>query len=506
MKNIVGFFVALSLSFVSPSLMAHTQPPIEKNEFHRLEYEKMKPDMLYNTKGLIRGKEAALNYLLEERNAARNRFTMHHLPVVLAVTVPIIYLLPYHVIVPIVVGSVTTKVVSPHTTWVSILGFPAVWEFEIPKRVQNLLSLWGAPWIYCACEQFGEWVNPSNVCDTLLKPDILTDLELQLMIQWDRFDASKRLALGNMVFNLRKGQVVDTTAAFDALSNALKLPTHPISTAFDPLELEKSLKGISSENIEQLQIAGITYETENTLEKSFKMSLFFLGTPGGGKSESAVKFVLSLGLYPCRTTINNLWGDDKSMGSVAKCMVDAGTTSLALIFEEVDRGLTPEKEKELLHLSDPMLIAQTDHFLEVEIPLGRLLIIYAVNNAIKNEAFEDRVTTLRFNGFSQDYRDETSKDALEAELNGGSILRLSPQVTPNATWVDIDAKYGKLSAADVMPVYNSLVAGIKAMEQNGTIPTGSMRPYVKARAQAKNLIRLQQYKERHETCDAQGCS
>ncbi len=505
MKKIIHIIALVSMMLGSCSLYAHTQPPIEKNEFHRLEYEKMQPDVLYKTQGAITDKDSALDYLRRERDQARGRYTFHHLPVVLAVTVPIIYLLPMKATIAATAAAASKGVFPPHS-WVTLLGFPAVWEFEIPKRVQNLMSLWGAPWVFSGCENFGYWFNPAHICDPILKPDILTDLEIALILQWDRFELSKQLQLANMIFNLRKGQVYDTTVAFDALSNALKLPTYPTATDFAPLWLAKTLKGIDLKNIEQLQTLGIIYETENTQEKGSKMSLFFLGTPGGGKSESAVKFALSLGLYPCRTSIDNLWGNDEKMGSVAECMVKAGSTTLALIFEEVDRGLEPKKEKELLHLSDPMLTKHMDDFMKVDIPLDRLLIIYAVNNAIKNEAFEDRVTTLHFTGFSDDYRDQASEAVLQADLRGATILSTAFNATKADSWVDIDAKYGNLSSTDVVPVYNSLVADIKAMEQNGTIPTGSMRPYVKARAQAKNIIRLQQYKARHETCDAQDCS
>ena len=200
-------------------------------------------------------------------------------------------------------------------------------------------------------------------------------------------------------------------------------------------------------------------------DKGKKTSLTFKGPQGTGKTAAARVLAEALGLNFCEISYGPaaLFGTHETMGKVAECLNQSNATNPVIIINEVDLTLAarPDLMAELLLFSDPNQEEMMDHFLGINVPLSRCMIIYAVNdytpgNPINNEAFKSRATTLYFHGFEMEYRFQ--------HATGPYLERLLQDFSQEG-----------ISKEDMIPAIGHWFQSLRAEEQAYNVTLGSMR-------------------------------
>ena len=212
----------LSIFLLTSSLSHGHQgmQPLPRNAFLRREYGFLRPEMLYGACASP-NKDVAASCLETERSDATNRFiTAHGFKVGLAV------------------GSVLfafKRLVNPkqHQSPFEVLVWPLIWAMGYADTVLDVSSFIFKEIKIFLCKSMDPLMDPLGFCPMEVVPDLLTSLEVKLLTQWSQFPYNKKLQLGNMIFDLRRGDVQDTTASFAALTNALSLPMEPRELTFN---------------------------------------------------------------------------------------------------------------------------------------------------------------------------------------------------------------------------------------------------------------------------------
>jgi hypothetical protein len=455
MKKMLHTLLMTAVIFASWPSCAHQSgmQPLPRNAFLRQEYAFMRPDMLYEAKGQAMNETAAAEHIEAKRSQATAQLLVSNGAKVGGVISFVLFLFNYKI------NREAHQ--SPH----EILLWPLIWSMQYSEVALDMLSFTWKAAKDTYCKTFPTIMDPLGFCVVELLPDQLTAFEVKLMTQWDRFPENKRLQLGNMVFDLRRGHVQDTTASFAALSNALSLPTTAKELVYNPTILNETLKGLEPSLISSLKATAIRHYRQSSAKAGRKTSLFFEGPQGTGKTAAARNLAKSLGLDFCEINYSDpqssLMGSDKAMGKIAECMIQTKATNPVIILNEVDRGLSPAALAELLILSDPNQTELTDNFLGISIPLNRVMIIYAVNNPIPDDAFQDRVRALRFNGFSLDYRMEYASGLYLSQL-----LEQYPDLN--------------ITQEEMLPLVKNWGQALNTTEREANITLGSMRAVEKS--------------------------
>ena len=448
-------YVVITLSFlllVTPLAQAQYPLIFPKNPFLRNEYEYMHQSG-YDIGKLDCDNHSASVHLQQERLKASLFFLGANA------------LKAGMVASAVVVGLKKFEVAGQYHSWVSVLVFPFIWIANFPQAVMDIASLSWDAGKSAICQYTLSYFGSISLCKTLLKEDPLTALEIQLIIQWGKLPYNKQLQLVNGIFDLRRGQVQDTTHTFTALTNALSLPSTIQPPKLDLSLLKTSLEGLDLELVEALMAVATRHAMQSASKKGKKTSLFFEGPQGVGKTAAGRAVAKALGLGFCEISYaesgTTLMGTSQAMGKIAECMIRTKTINPVIILNEADRGLSAGGLAELLLLSDPNQTEVVDNFMSMSIPLDRLMVVYTANNPIEDLAFKDRVLSFFFKGFSIDYR--------LAYAKGAYLNSLLAQYEGHHT-----------AAKDINPLIDQWGETLKQEESKSNVTHGSMRAVEKA--------------------------
>ncbi|MBN9565692.1 MAG: AAA family ATPase [Alphaproteobacteria bacterium] len=306
----------------------------------------------------------------------------------------------------------------------------SAWTMELPNKLSKNIRL-VASGIGTGICKVGGSILPEASCKPFVEEDLLSDYEVLLAWQWHKLPPVLREKLANHLFLVRRGQKEDSNGV-KQMFNVLKMPQNLTSLVYNPKTLEDSLVGLNPDLIEDLKDIAFRHviqsqNTDPTIGR--KVSLYFYGKPGTGKTQAANALARAIGGKSCTINLSgkkveDLLGSSTNIGLLAQCLIDTAVLNPVIILDDADWELNTPGSPMLgfvLSLNDPEMRSVKDQFLENQIDIGNMMFIYSGNSRIMKkdspvEAFEQRVHTLKFEGFDDNYRKKYLKDTFVPTL------------------------------------------------------------------------------------------